>query len=479
MALTNKVERVQRTNSDTERWPAGPLTLQIKKSYDQLYKIPQKVKQKYIYSVSVIKKLALILKTTQKRFYEYCTSKEFRERNSFIDVPESFFYKDGKRLATLIRPLLCLNAYWLVFKHTLVSVENIYNSIGHLTVEINELCKFIDKNKKCKKILFIYPKNNILGEFAPLLRRSPIEVRGNGLLHFWYQLTAIAYPQISIGKALSNVNYLHGKNKLSVADDLMGRVSENIRRYAKNPDFLPLIKYVRDFSWDDEYVKFIKKCKPYAVLQIKTNLVNSTINLLEPSVFIPTIQFLKSQGYQIIFAGREDMPTEWSALGVINYAKSKFASALNDFMLIYQSAIVISSASGFANIAEVLDKPILVVNGWHHVLQGGRKTMALPCLLKKSGKVLSCRQQLDFMLKSKKDQLNLPVDRHLFDFEKITELDILKATLELLGQCARDKVKKFSKTQMGVKLLFIDTPLGFGLSRIPNFYLRKHSNVFL
>lgn len=451
----------------------------MQKTLNKLYKIPQKMRRKIIYTVNVIKKITLILKeTTPRRFYKYFNSKEFRQTNSFIDIPDSFFYKDGKRLVGLIRPLLYLNACRLVLKRTQVSVENIYNSIGHLTVEINELLKFIDKNKHFKKILFIYPKNNILQEFAPLLKKSSIEIRANGLLHFWYQLTAIAYPQISIGKALSNLNYLYGKNKLNVADDLMGRVSESIRRYAKKPDNLPLVRYVKDFSWNNEYVKFLNECKPYVVLQIKTNLVNSTINLLEPSVFVLTIQFLKNQGYQIIFAGREDMPTEWIALGVVDYAKSKFASAINDFMLVYKSAFVISSASGFANIAEVLDRPILVVNGWHHVLQGGRKTMVLPCLLKKSGKVLSCRNQLDFMLQSKNDKDNLPINRHLLGFEKITELDIFKATLELLEQCAGDKIKKLSEAQKKVKILFMDTPLGFGLSRIPNFYLQKHKNVF-
>ena len=66
---------------------------------------------------------------------------------------------------------------------------------------------------------------------------------------------------------------------------------------------------------------------------------------------------------------------------VINYANSKYASPINDYLLVAESSLVVSSASGFCNIAEITDKPILVINSFHGIQQFGRRTILLPTLI--------------------------------------------------------------------------------------------------
>ena len=78
---------------------------------------------------------------------------------------------------------------------------------------------------------------------------------------------------------------------------------------------------------------------------VKTSFTNGTFKILNPDSLLKTIEYFQDKDYQIVFAGREQCPDIFSNKSIINYANSKYASPLNDFLLIGHCSLVISSAS--------------------------------------------------------------------------------------------------------------------------------------
>ena len=112
----------------------------------------------------------------------------------------------------------------------------------------------------------------------------------------------------------------------------------------------------------------------YIVIQIKQQKGNSTILKTDPKTYLKSIKFYQEKKYKIIFAGRSEIiPKEFEDIGVVDYSQFKHASFQTDLNLISASDLVISGASGFANIAQVYDIPCVYANSWHIVLTPSSK----------------------------------------------------------------------------------------------------------
>jgi putative glycosyltransferase (TIGR04372 family) len=403
--------------------------------------------------------------------------KKYRLNNSLISTNSKFFYRYGKGVVILIKPLINNELMKLRKNNTLVSVENIPDSIGHLTTELESLLRFSEENEQFK-ILYIYPKNKILKEISYLFTHTKIEIKLNGFLHLWYQIIAISNPEISISVSESSLNYVRGRTGLSTAEVFLGRIASRVRNNAKNPENTPFNKIIKSGMVENKIFNRLIKRK-YVVVQCKNEVVNATIETLDPSKLIKALTYLKKLGYDIVLAGREKMPKIFTQIGVIDYANSIYTNVVNDYYVVFNAEFVISSASGFNNIAEVLDKPLLVYNTWHHVFLGSRKTLVLPRIIKINDKILNCREQLEFMLNCKTNEKNLPVNMVDLKCIEISSQDIYYSVKELLYVNSCAVPHDFTPLQKLVKSKFMDTPLGFGLSRIPNFYLMKHGEYFL
>ena len=250
-----------------------------------------------------------------------------------------------------------------------------------------------------------------------------------------------------------------------------------VRGYERPQQYNTLIERNKVLAKNNQKnIDYIISSKPYVVIQIKDHIVNATIELLDPWVMRDLIKKLKSLGYSVVLIGREAMPEQFSDLGVVDYANSQFVSVEDDFQLIYNSECMISSASGVCNIAEVLDKPLLVLNSWHHIFQGGKKTMVLPRLLRKEGKILHAREQLRIMLD---DRQSISSVRALFEVVPIDSNDVLAALDEFFEDLVFGDLAPFRKLQSCVRDRFLDTPLGVGLSRVPESYIERYPDVFL
>jgi putative glycosyltransferase (TIGR04372 family) len=404
-------------------------------------------------------------------------SKKYRLNNSLISTNSRFFYGYGRGLAIIIKPFINNEVMKLKKNNTLVSVENIPDSIGHLTVELESLLRLSEENEQLK-ILYIYPKNKILKEISCLFAHTKIEIKSNGFLHLWYHIMAISNPEISISVSESSLNYVRGRNGLTTAEVFLGRIASRVKNNVKNPENTPFNKIIKSGVVDNKIFGRLVK-KKYVVVQYKNEAVNATIEPLDSSKLIKALTYLKKLGYDIVLAGREKMPKAFAEIGVIDYANSIYANVVNDYYIVFNAEFIISSASGFNNIAEALDKPLLVYNTWHHVFMGSRKTLVLPRIIKFNDKILNCRDQLEFMLNCKTNEKNLPVSMVNLKCIDISSEDIYYSVKELLYVNSCAEPHDFTPLQKLVKSKFMDTPLGYGLSRIPNFYLIKHGKYFL
>ena len=192
---------------------------------------------------------------------------------------------------------------------------------------------------------------------------------------------AIKCPSISIDASLGAENYIFGKKSLSNRIVFHNKSKRRGKMMIKSQEFYPLKENLNKYK--DKTLKLLKDLNiknKFIVIQPKMVKTNATFDILDPKVFLETINYFNSKGYNIVFAGREICPKILDN-NVINYANSKYASPINDYLLVAESSLVVSSASGFCNIAEITDKPILVINSFHGIQQFGRRTILLPTLI--------------------------------------------------------------------------------------------------
>lgn len=137
--------------------------------------------------------------------------------------------------------------------------------------------------------------------------------------------------------------------------------------------------------------------RPIACIHIKTGMVvNATAAVVDPVTYIPAIEHLKSNNFQILFIGRERMPDIFAQLGVLNYAQSQFANFENDIRLINASSFCLIAGSGLFILPDCIDVPLLYVNFWHvNRLPFSRSTVFIPTRVieKTTSRLITLREQ--------------------------------------------------------------------------------------
>ena len=171
----------------------------------------------------------------------------------------------------------------------------------------------------------------------------------------------------------------------------------------------------------------------YIVVQIKDKPGNSTILKTDPNTYIKSIKFYQNQGFKVIFAGRrEKIPRIFEELGVIDYGKFEKPTFQTDLNLISKSELVISSASGFACIAQVYDVPCVYSNSWQIVLTPSSKyCVHLPYLFssKENQQLVPYKKIIDLYL-TKYNQTFLGHEE--YDVIQNSDVEILEASKEAI-----------------------------------------------
>ena len=216
--------------------------------------------------------------------------------------------------------------------------------------------------------------------------------------------------------------------------------------------------------------------KDYVIFQIKTEKVNGTFEPLNPLSLLESIKYFQSKNYQIVFAGRESCPEIFLNNHVINYANSKYASPLNDFLLVGYCTFVIASASGFCMLPENLDKPLLTINSVHGIQHYGRRTIYLPTQLSRNYENFSAKVQHEYLCKYGPDCGESFFD-DLYVHHMPNSQEILMASKELESMLSH-QIPNLTPLQKQIRDNGTCPLISYGLSRISDYYLKKYINFF-
>jgi putative glycosyltransferase (TIGR04372 family) len=246
----------------------------------------------------------------------------------------------------------------------------------------------------------------------------------------------------------------------------------------KTSEFYPNKDKLSNYHFvTNQLLQSLKISKKYIIIQVKSKKQNGIIKPLSPSLLLETIKYFQDKDYQIVFVGREEFPEIFLNKSIINYANSKYASPLNDFLLIGNCSLVISSASGFCNLPENFEKPLLILNGHHLFQYFGRRTIHLPTLLSRRSEMFNAITQFKYLCDYGVDCGHDTFD-DLYILHMPTSEEIFMAAKELetfLSQSvpSHTSLQKKIRDGDGCPLL------SYGLSRISNYYLTKHEYFFV
>jgi len=409
---------------------------------------------------------------------KYFFFNDYRNYRCLIDPPNHLFYKFSK-IIKYFSFFLKFFAKYLQKKKIFISINNCCNySPGHIYAEIDQIKRLQKLEDKYldSTVWFTTSRKEILGETKEIFENKNFKILFGGIKRIVLTFVAMKYPFISIDGSISHTNYFLGKNfsHRQVFNNFPKQRSKLLfESYNYYPNKQKLVNYQ---SKTNQLMKNLKINSKYIVIQIKTEKVNGTIEPLNPFLLLNSIKYFQDKDYQVIFAGREKFPENFLNKGIIDYANSRFASALNDFLLVGNSSLVISSASGFCSIAECFDKPLLITNAHHISHYSGRRTIYLPTLLSRKTKLFNAKIQHQYLCTYGPD-CGYDTFKDMYILHMPTSEEILMASKEL-EKMLSTQIPPLSILQKKIYDKGDCPLLCENLSRIANNFLEKHEKFF-
>ncbi len=247
-------------------------------------------------------------------------------------------------------------------------------------------------------------------------------------------------------------------------------------RRSQDPSFYPLQEYAAHrLAPDKELEQFLGgQTKKMALIHIKENIMNATAKPTDPATYIPALQHLVTEGYSLVFAGREKMPDIFRQFPILNYANSPVANFLHDLQLFSIASLAITGGSGIAWVADTVGTPILYLNSWHIFMPPwSPKCVFVPTLVqKKDGNLLSFFNQFDLYTNtdfSKRGDA-FPFEEH--DPVNASQEDILGGLKELEFLPASLSAEQESFRQLHPQGWTVEAA-----SRVSNAFLKHHQNL--
>lgn len=366
--------------------------------------------------------------------------------------------------------------YW-IFYPLLFFLKNRYrfainlipDAVGHCYTEIDYLFRkiYMSKELSSKKIIVIWPKTETNQIFKFFRKHNQIKFIFNGFLEIIIYPFLIRYPEITINASLSSLNY--GINKRSLSPkEVYQRIDLGNQAKKKTMHFLPYKEFL-SIHQNAELFKQLEIKKKYVVLQIKTKAANATFSPVNVNTYLKVIEDIQHKDMQILFMGRENMPTIFKKFCIINYAESKYTNSINDFILVKNAHAVISSASGFNEIATQINVPQLILNNWNYLYAQGEYNLVYPSKLILNDSALTISEQINYGLNYYNVKNNF-----LIKSIDINEEEMLNTWLELEDRISQNNFKP-SIRQLNFKEKFsklaniIDNP-----SNIAETFIKKN-----
>ncbi len=219
----------------------------------------------------------------------------------------------------------------------------------------------------------------------------------------------------------------------------------------------------------------------YALVHIRQRPGNAG-TVMPPENLFPSFEYLKDNGYTLIKAGTEPYPEQFSRYDVVNYTNSPLRNFKNDLTLLSNSKLNIINGSGFANLSDVMDTPVVDFGRWHLPIGPySSKTVIVPALLydPQRQELLNFAEQILFF-KTRQEiwegqffGWHFPIDRFVARVPQADEL--LAAVQESLA--GTDAEVPLTPLQVRFNRLDENGLLSILKSRISNFYLQRFENL--
>jgi len=381
---------------------------------------------------------------------------------------------------------------WPIFKAceacNLRFLTNHCDGIGHLVVETDNFFRkqLLNETDPKKKYILIRKSHDMSKQFVSMYRHKYNWAICNSALYYTTLPLLMRHPSLCLDCGLSRSKWHLLKRDEEVRDDALPpwpkiltkhknlmEWEDRYRRKVKSSHLSPL----RDYRNPDKRLdEWIQKCenKKIALIHLKTNTVNATAKITDAATYLPTIEYLTSLDYQLIFVGREKMPEIFKKYKILNYAESKIANFANDVSLFCRADLAITGGSGIFLLAECLNTPLLYINYWHlYRLPASQNAVCIPTLVQDSSRTLLKFSEQWNLYKSANDCRSEVFPAHQYEARNASDDEILSACQELIA-LNRNAIplsplqKKFTSS----------SDYYFGESRVSEYFLKKHKTLF-
>ena len=247
--------------------------------------------------------------------------------------------------------------------------------------------------------------------------------------------------------------------------------------FEKKNDYFPLYE---NFSSKDCFPTFINKNNKIALIHSRDSLRNASAILTDPLEYLETLSYLKNQNYDLIFGGREKMPSVFYDYIDFNYSESSYACFRNDILLFRLGDLAITQATGNAVYALFSNITLLYLESWQNITPSTKYCITVPTLIKNdNNKYIKYSEQLDLFRSIKTASISFQQFSN-YTFRSVKSDEILEATKELISlknnfikpsvlQSRYQSIDKYLDEDMR---MFSQMP-----SRISQYFINKHNNL--
>jgi putative glycosyltransferase (TIGR04372 family) len=368
---------------------------------------------------------------------------------------------------------------------------NVAPGLGHNTVELDYFFRKqgLGLVGKDERVLFVRRPSAIHKDTLSLYRdRFWFATKS----HFVYDLVipaAANAPDLRIDCGLSRLkwhyeaerplaipfggqNYLHQVSKAENLD--AWKAYYDLRR--RSSDLYPLREGI---GLDGPLLQLLgyDRDRPIALVHLKYHVANATAAPTDPRAYIPAIEWLKNSGYLVVQVGRESMPGEFRALGVVNYAESAIATYRRDLQIFAHAAIAITAGSGIGTIADCVGTPFVYLDSWHVGMpMASRRCVMVPSLVREraSARLLTFREQQELYFALQDDGAEtFPAEAYAG--RNATADEIVAAVREALALTEREV--PLSPLQRAFRELDAGGLGGVTQARVSNHFLEQHADL--
>ena len=389
--------------------------------------------------------------------------------------------------------------FWPVYKYFkfrkyIFIINNISSSPGHMSCELDWLLRDVGYRNETlmNKYIIIWPRSEVAHGAAKEYAEQTFPIYHVSTFLYLFALPFLMrYNQLVLdyglsSKQLHKIKWINWLN-LFKFNQLKSLSRNSLEVWQRWKEYYYLRSLTADkfpmrqgLVMDDELREFLglKNDKNYVLLQIKTHVVNGTLLETDPNTYIPALRYLSDLGYVLVFMGREKIPDIFIEMGVINYSEWDKNSFERDLQIVRYAALGITSASGVANLFDVMGVPLVYCNHWSFIFPPpGKSTVYVPALIgdARTQKPWSFNKQITFVY---------DVGRTDFSGGRPSEIMVRNANAEEILEAAKEALalaeqfKPKSNIQEKFQALSEDPVLNRIEARISRYFVEKHQMFF-